>query len=183
MAVGDELSKLVHPAALGVAFAAQFGAILSVTFGTWTLMYLYSPSKSLRMRFPFLNNAYANVEYIIQRRIDALPSVIRNSNVLDWNRVVVSGAEAWILRKPLIPFTYPFSVAVGAYAGIKYYNWMYPSQDVDQESSDTSMDEDGKENFQENYENENAKTMQVNEHDDWDEENIMDNNVPIPWKE
>ena len=128
MGVKEELSKLVDPSALGVAFVAQTGAILSVTFGTWTLMYLYSPSRSLRLRFPSLNNAYMNVEFFIQRRIDSLPLRIRNSNILDWNRVVVSGAEAWIIRKPLIPFTYPFSVAVGVYAGTKFYDWRHGSK-------------------------------------------------------
>ena len=121
---------MVDPSSLGVALIAQTGAILSVTFGTWTLMYLFSPSRSLRVRFPSLNNAYMNVEYFIQRRIDSLPSRIRHSNVLDWNRVVVSGAEAWIIRKPLIPLTYPFSVAVGVYAGSKFYDWKHPNKEI-----------------------------------------------------
>lgn len=130
MGVKDELSKLVHPSCLGVAFAGQSVAILSVTAATWTLMYLYSPSKSLRMRFPSLNNAYMRVEFFIQNRIvDPLPASMRNSKVIDWNRFVTSGAEAWILRKPLIPFTYAGSVAFGVFCGTKFYDWKYAGND------------------------------------------------------
>eukprot|EP01083_Nonionella_stella_P307064 1077817_1 len=123
MGVKDELSKLVHPDVLMLSIFAQTMAVLSVTATTWTLMYFYSPSKSLRIRFPSLNNAYMRVEYFIQNRVDALPYSVRNSKKVDWNRVVTSGAEAWIIRKPLIPFTYAGSLAFGVLCGTKYYDW------------------------------------------------------------
>ena len=121
----EELSKLVRPECMGIAMMAQTATILSVTAATWTLMYFYSPSTSLRVRFPSLNTAYMRVESFIQGQVDRLPYSLRKSKKIDWNRVVTSGAEAWILRKPLIPFTYSGSIAVGAYAGTKFYDWRY----------------------------------------------------------
>ena len=125
----DELSKLVHPASMGIALLAQTATILSVTAGTWTLMYFYSPSKSLRVRFPKMNNVYLRVESFIQRQVYALPPKIRNSNVVDWNRFVTSGAEAWVLRRPLVPFTYAASMGVGVFVGTKFHDWRFGSKD------------------------------------------------------
>ena len=136
MGVKEELGKLVHPSCLGIAMVAQTAAILSVTAATWTLMYFYSPSKSLRVRFPGLNNAYMRVEYFIQRQVDGLPYRLRNSKVIDWNRVVTSGAEAWILRKPLIPFTYAYSIAVGVFVGTRFYDWRFGAMKEDNTSND-----------------------------------------------
>ena len=129
MTVKNELSKLVKPECLGIAMIAQTGFILSVTATTWTLMYFYSPSRSLRMRFPALNNTYMTVERFIQNRVDRLPHSLRSSNKIDWNRVVTSGAEAWIIRKPLIPFTYSGSIAFGVFCGSRFYIWRYGETD------------------------------------------------------
>mmetsp|Transcript_25096 Transcript_25096/g.40735 ORF Transcript_25096/g.40735 Transcript_25096/m.40735 type:complete len:174 (+) Transcript_25096:55-576(+) len=141
MVFTDELSKLVHPSCLAVATCGQTVFILGVTATTWTLMYLYSPSKSLRVRFPSLNNTYMRVECFIQRRVDELPYAIRRSNKLDWNRVVTSGAEAWLLRKPFLPLTIPGSVAFGVFCGSRYYNLKFgtPSTPV-HNSSINSID-------------------------------------------
>ena len=128
MTVKDDLLKAVHPTCLPIAMISQTGFILSVTATTWTLMYFYSPSKSLRLRFPALNNTYIRVEHFIQKRVDSLPYSLRSSNKIDWNRVVTSGAEAWIIRKPLIPFTYSGSVAFGIFCGTRFYNLLYGEQ-------------------------------------------------------
>merc|ERR1719216_840571 len=95
------------------------------------------------MKFPASNNAYMRVEFFIQNKIvDPLPPSMRNSKAIDWNRFVTSGAEAWILRKPLIPFTYAGSVAFGVFCGTKFYDWKYAENDSMRSPHGLISDED-----------------------------------------
>ena len=137
----DELKKLSNPTALSIALGVQTLTTVSFSLTTWFLMYKLSPSGTLRQRYQIINKYYDKAESIIQRKVDKFPEHLKKSKIIDWNRLVTSGAEAWILRKPILPITYPMFVASGVYAGTSYYNWRFGININDEQQKEIILNE------------------------------------------
>ena len=122
------MSGLANPESVGIVVTIQGLTVFSVVMSTWTLMYFYSPSTSLRLRYPRLNTMYLKTESFIQHRINKLPYFLQNHPNINWNRIVTSGAEAWALRQFLLPIYYPGGFALGVYGANKYSHWRWPDK-------------------------------------------------------
>ena len=128
----DDLKKLANPESVGVAMVGYGISISTFVVGTWSLMYFYSPLTRLRPRYPRLNQMYLNAEMFIERKINRLPHWIRDNNRINWSKLITSGAEAWVIRQPLLPVYYPACFAIGIYSAQTYSRWRWPEKYIDE---------------------------------------------------
>lgn len=128
LSMTEEFQALQNPSAIGLAVTVQSVTMMSIGFGSWALMYFYSPSTSLRVQYPKLNSLYQKGERVIERMVTRFPPSIRNNKNIDLKRLVTSGTEAWVIRKFFLPITYPGSIALGIFVARRYSQWRWPEK-------------------------------------------------------
>eukprot|EP01083_Nonionella_stella_P047424 126898_1 len=124
----DDIKATVHPQCIGLAiFIHEFTGIAWM-IGVWSAMYILNPTASLIKKYDALHKYQNKAEQWTHRKIQRMPSFIRQHHLLNWPRLVSSGIESYLFRNVLRPVTIPAKFAFAVYAAKLYSDRKYGSK-------------------------------------------------------